>query len=619
MAGMSADPGPNQQCPQTSQNVSATHPHGVTGTFLIGQTYQRLSYHLQEVVIYGCPGFNEITPGNSPQWHMKKASIMSVSRKTLSAPSLASQQWNFYTSMILARCIGHTFSQTYTARQQPLRTRTFKSGVTALDQTYSYDAVGRILGVSDAADSSNSRSYGYDDLGRLTSASGPWGNGSYVYDPLGNLRAKTLGSRAVTLGYDASRNRMNQIADTGGSGMASTGTRTVAYDSRGNVTALGNLNFLYNTADQPRAITGSSNGTYRYDGNLRRVKSIVDSKTIYNVFDLSGALVHVEKLSGGGQSASKTDYVPGPSGTLARITNNAVTYLHNDPVGSASSGTNASGGKVWTERYTPFGEALLKPSANDDLGGYTGHIRDDATGLNYMQARFQDPVSGRFLSIDPVTFLQNGNPGYFNRYAYTMNDPINLIDPDGRESWLVSRPLSPPAGIAANHMFVLVRNDTTGQVSRFSYGPQGHPTKSPGKLVNHAGTGTKTDTDDAAFAGAFLADRKNAESFGVTASPINASDTDVIAAGNAVNEMLGTPQNPGEGAPNYNILPDNAGAASRGDLQANSNSAATAVANIASGSQSQSMPPGSVNPGANDQWVISTCKSVNDGGASSSC
>jgi len=40
----------------------------------------------------------------------------------------------------------------------------------------------------------------------------------------------------------------------------------------------------------------------------------------------------------------------------------------------------------------------------------------------------------RFLSNDPVTFLDTGDPGYFNRYAYTMNDPINLIDPFGEYS-----------------------------------------------------------------------------------------------------------------------------------------------------------------------------------------
>jgi RHS repeat-associated protein len=32
----------------------------------------------------------------------------------------------------------------------------------------------------------------------------------------------------------------------------------------------------------------------------------------------------------------------------------------------------------------------------DDQGGFTGHIRDKATGLNYMQARYYDPVMGRF-------------------------------------------------------------------------------------------------------------------------------------------------------------------------------------------------------------------------------
>ena len=48
-----------------------------------------------------------------------------------------------------------------------------------------------------------------------------------------------------------------------------------------------------------------------------------------------------------------------------------------------------------------------------------------------MQARYYDPVIGRFLSIDPVTFLDQPFPQQFNRYAYTWNDPINAKDPDG--------------------------------------------------------------------------------------------------------------------------------------------------------------------------------------------
>ena len=49
-----------------------------------------------------------------------------------------------------------------------------------------------------------------------------------------------------------------------------------------------------------------------------------------------------------------------------------------------------------------------------------------------MQARYYDPVMGRFLSVDAMDFMgSGGNPQYFNRYAYTFNDPVNNLDPDG--------------------------------------------------------------------------------------------------------------------------------------------------------------------------------------------
>lgn len=85
---------------------------------------------------------------------------------------------------------------------------------------------------------------------------------------------------------------------------------------------------------------------------------------------------------------------------------------------------------VWKELYTPFGLKWTDPAANRDNEGYTGHIEDDASGLTYMQARYYDPALGRFLSNDPVGFAEGG-PGYFNRYSYTLNNPISFIDPDG--------------------------------------------------------------------------------------------------------------------------------------------------------------------------------------------
>ena len=76
----------------------------------------------------------------------------------------------------------------------------------------------------------------------------------------------------------------------------------------------------------------------------------------------------------------------------------------------------------------PYGLQLAPAPA--DGPGYTGHVYDAATGLNYMQQRYYDPGIGRFLSIDPVSATSVG--GNFNRYWYADNNPYRFYDPDGR-------------------------------------------------------------------------------------------------------------------------------------------------------------------------------------------
>ena len=329
---------------------------------------------------------------------------------------------------------GLNFTQTLNARFLPARVTVGGASSTVQDLSYTYDKRAKVKTITDAVNASQNRSFTYDHGGRLIGAVGPWGTGSYGYDALGNLLTKSLGARTVTNIYDTTKNRVTRSEDTGPKG-----NRDIGYDARGNVTSLGTLQMIYDNTDQPTRVAGTVDGVatvgdYVYDGNLKRARSNINGQLIYNVYDLSGKLVHVDiHPDAAGAGGSRTDYIPG----FARIKTDdgdadEISYMHDDHLGSASTVTGADGTLAWRESYTPYGETLLSPAANDNQGGFTGHIKDKATGLNYMQARYYDPNMGRFLSVDPVTFMDTGNPGYFNRYTYTMNDPVNRIDPDGQ-------------------------------------------------------------------------------------------------------------------------------------------------------------------------------------------
>jgi RHS repeat-associated protein len=108
-----------------------------------------------------------------------------------------------------------------------------------------------------------------------------------------------------------------------------------------------------------------------------------------------------------------------------------VTYYVNDIVGSPVAAMDESGRVLWRESYDPYGHTRVNPSANANGVGFTGHEKDDETGLTYMQARYYDPVIGRFYSVDPVGFVAD-NPMSFNRYLYVNNNPYKYRDPDGR-------------------------------------------------------------------------------------------------------------------------------------------------------------------------------------------
>ena len=66
---------------------------------------------------------------------------------------------------------------------------------------------------------------------------------------------------------------------------------------------------------------------------------------------------------------------------------------------------------------------------------FTGKERDAETGLDYFGARYMLAAQGRFTSPDPVMLSKQRifDPQQWNMYGYARNNPLSMIDPDGRE------------------------------------------------------------------------------------------------------------------------------------------------------------------------------------------
>ena len=104
--------------------------------------------------------------------------------------------------------------------------------------------------------------------------------------------------------------------------------------------------------------------------------------------------------------------------------NNEVKYFHQDHLGSNRIITDPNGALVSRLDYEPFGKDL---SSNNAKYKFTGKEKDSSS-LYYFGARYYDPGIGRFTQVDP-SFEPSETP-----YSYVDNNPLNKIDPDGREA-----------------------------------------------------------------------------------------------------------------------------------------------------------------------------------------
>ena len=138
-----------------------------------------------------------------------------------------------------------------------------------------------------------------------------------------------------------------------------------------------------------------------------------------------------EKSSHSDGTVKTTTYTIGLDVLAQYNTINGYLSFLADGHGSTRGIANDSGQIVQEYNYDAYGNALgFDPGAALTNILYSGEQYNVVSGLQYLRARWYNPQSGTFNSLDP--FSGNAqNPQSYNKYAYAHNNPIGYVDPSG--------------------------------------------------------------------------------------------------------------------------------------------------------------------------------------------
>lgn len=157
--------------------------------------------------------------------------------------------------------------------------------------------------------------------------------------------------------------------------------------------------------------------------------------------------------------------VYGPGGVPVEQTNPDGTawWLHIDQLGSVRVATAATGASPGTVVGTRSFDAYGNPATSTGvtpLVGYAGQYHDTETGYQYLRARYYDPETAQFLTLDPA-IRATGEP-----YGYTGNNPLNATDPSGLRCWMGKNPNGSCRGSGAVEAVREAAQDTSEFVVR---------------------------------------------------------------------------------------------------------------------------------------------------------
>jgi len=288
--------------------------------------------------------------------------------------------------------------------------------------TYTYDNAGNRTAVVEA--NGDRVTWSYDEIYQLTAEERSGDNGYavvYTYDAVGNRLVRDEDPNIVTYSYDAANQltvEQNPSART-----------TYSYDANGNtqvINAAGSL--TTNTWDIENRMTlaelpGGGRNTITYDGDGKR-RSFEDSVMLRN-FLWDGENI-ARQTSSDGSTNRRYTYHPQAYGEL--ISQDGPTFHHYDGLGSTDRLTDASQNTVISYLYRAFGEQTVLSGSNPNRFtwvGRLGYYRQPDSSDYWMRARIYRPTIGRWVSRDRLASI--------SRYGYVENDPLLLVDPEGKQ------------------------------------------------------------------------------------------------------------------------------------------------------------------------------------------
>ena len=322
--------------------------------------------------------------------------------------------------------------------------------VTSAEYTYTYDSRGNITKITDSA--GNITKYTYDDLSQLTREDNPYLNKTYLYtyDNAGNRTSKK--TYTYTTGSLASLTPTSTQAYTYSTGAWGDRLSGTTYDGIGNPLTYSTYALTWSGRElvEMNRNYGQSVTSFTYnDEGIRTSKNV-------------GGTVHAYVLNGS-QIVSETwgqrmllylyDESGAPLGLQYRQSSYAAGvfdtfYFEKNIFGDIVAVYAENGQKIGTYTYDAWGNCTTTvASGNTTLQStilrtynpfrYRGYFYDTETGLYYLQSRYYNPATGRFLNPDnhDVLWATPTELTDKNLYAYCDNNPVMRTDETG-EFWI---------------------------------------------------------------------------------------------------------------------------------------------------------------------------------------